>query len=229
MRRLFAAFLFLLPLAAMAGGQQKTFDEGIEYQLISPRPTLPLNVSKGKVQVAEFFWYQCPHCAHLEPTLEHWRRHDMPADVEFVRVPAVLAPNWYFMARVYYTAQLLGVEARMTPILFKAIQADGRKMEDLKGVEALFARQGVPEKRFKEAFESLAVSTRVRRAIQLTHEYGITGVPTLVVNGRYRVDPNRVGSYPRMLRVVDYLVHHVHDENVHAGHAQQHTDLSRAE
>lgn len=229
MRHLFAAFLLLLPLAALAGGQQESFDEGIEYQLIAPRPTLPLNAQKGKVQVAEFFWYQCPHCAHLEPMLERWRRHDMPADVEFVRVPAVLAPNWYFMARVYYTAQLLGVDGRMTPILFKAIHADGRKVEDLKGVEALFAQHGVSEKRFKEAFESLAVSTRVRRAMQLTREYGITGVPTLVVDGRYRVDPDRVGSYPRMLRVVDYLVRRVRDEKTHVGHVQRHSDLSRAD
>ncbi|AOU99092.1 hypothetical protein BI364_15110 [Acidihalobacter yilgarnensis] len=212
MWRLWTVLLLLFPLAAMASGTAETFDEGIDYQLIAPRPTLPVNTSGGKVQVAEFFWYQCPHCANLEPKLEHWLSHDKPAGAEFVRVPAVLAPNWFFMARVFYTAELLGVEERMTPVLFKAIQAQGARMENLDGVTALFAQHGVSEHRFKAAFESLSVETHVRRAIQLTREYGITGVPTLVVDGRYRVNPNQAGSYARMFQIVDYLVRKVRAE-----------------
>ncbi|OBS09202.1 thiol:disulfide interchange protein DsbA/DsbL [Acidihalobacter prosperus] len=207
------AILLLFPLAAFAaGGAADSFDEGIDYQLITPRPALPTGAPKGKVQVAEFFWYQCPHCANLEPKLERWLHRDKPAAADFVRVPAVLAPNWFFMARVFYTAKLLGVEQRMTPLLFKAIHTQGARAEDLDGVAKLFAKHGISERRFKQAFESLAVDTHVRRAIQLTREYGISGVPTLVVDGRYRVDPDLAGSYARMFRIVDYLVRKVQAE-----------------
>lgn len=213
MCRWLAILLLTFPLVAWAGGNHlNRYVQGQDYQRIRPRPALPVNAPKGMIQVAELFWYQCPHCARLEPRLQHWLHHDKPASVEFIRIPAVLEPNWLFMARVYYTARLLGDEKSMTPLLFNAIKARGASVEDLEGVARLFAQHGISQHRFRSAFKSLAVATRVRQAIQLTHEYGISGVPTLIVDGRYRVDPNQAGSYARMFRIVDYLVHKIKDQ-----------------
>ncbi|MGH8119113.1 MAG: thiol:disulfide interchange protein DsbA/DsbL, partial [Gammaproteobacteria bacterium] len=54
------------------------------YETITPQPTS----SGDKIEVIEFFWYGCPHCFDLEPTLDKWLAAK-PDDVEFRRIPAI--------------------------------------------------------------------------------------------------------------------------------------------
>src|SRR5687768_6713293 len=69
------------------------------YELLNPaQPT----ESGKKIEVAEFFWYACPHCYALQAPLIAWLKKK-PADVEFKRVPAVLSESWLQLARTYYT------------------------------------------------------------------------------------------------------------------------------
>ena len=72
---------------------------------------------EGKIEVVELFWYGCPHCYQLEPRLEKWAT-ELPNDVKFVRMPAVMGRGWELHARAYYAAALLGVEVKpMRPYL----------------------------------------------------------------------------------------------------------------
>src|SRR5450755_3800012 len=73
--------LLSAPSAALA--QPKGMVEGVNYvRLGQPLPiTLP-----GKIEVIEFFWYECPHCNAFEPALEAWSKQ-LPADVVLNRVP----------------------------------------------------------------------------------------------------------------------------------------------
>lgn len=206
LRHCVAGLLLLLPLAAnAAAGGGAPYHEGFDYERIVPAPSLPTNAGPGRVQVAEFFWYDCPHCAHIEPALQRWRKTALPANAEFVRIPAILAPNWAFMARVYYAARLLGVAGRMTPLIFQAIHEHHRRLDSMPAMMNFFAAHGVSAERFRAAVESLEVDARVREAGLRTREYGVKGVPTLVVGGRYRVSADMTGSYARMFEVASWL------------------------
>ncbi|MEJ2629911.1 MAG: thiol:disulfide interchange protein DsbA/DsbL [Acidihalobacter sp.] len=202
--RLLAGLLLLVPLAA-AARSGPPYDEGFDFQRITPPPSLPTNAPRGKVQVAEFFWYDCPHCAHIEPELERWRAADLPKNAEFVRIPAVLGPRWEFMARVYYAARLLGVAKRMTPLIFRAVHDQHRDLGSMQAMMNFFAAHGVSAVRFRNAVQSLEVDTQVREARLRTQEYGVQGVPTLVIGGRYRVTADMTGSYARMFKVAAWL------------------------
>ena len=202
--RLLAGVLLLLPLVA-AAGNGPPYDEGFDFQRITPPPSLPTNAPPGKVQVVEFFWYDCPHCAHVEPQLERWRASDLPKNAEFVRIPAVLGPRWVFMAHVYYAAKLLGVAKRMTPLIFHAIHDQNRYLDSMQAMMNFFAAHGVPADRFRNAMQSLEVDTQVREARLRTQQYGVQGVPTLVIDGRYRVTADMTGSYARMFKVAAWL------------------------
>lgn len=205
LNRLLAFVLLLLPFAAVAAGANASYQEGIDYARITPAPRLPTNTPPGKLQVAEFFWYDCPHCAHVEPELERWRVKDLPKSADFVRIPAVLAPRWVFMARVYYAAKLLGVAEHMTPLIFHAIHDQHRHLGSLPAMMNFFSAHGVSAVRFRAAMQSLAVETQVRESELRTREYGVQGVPTLVIAGRYRVSADMTGSYKRMFKVAAWL------------------------
>jgi thiol:disulfide interchange protein DsbA len=197
---LIALSLCLLPLAPATATE--SFDEGIEYQLIvPPQPTS----TPDKVEVVEMFWYGCPHCFHLEPEMKDWLKHK-PENVEFVRIPAILNPEWAIHARTYYAAEVLGVLDKIHDPLFNALHVERQRLFDLDSIAAFFAKHGVPEEDFRKAYHSFAVEVKLRRAQRLTRAYGINGVPAMIINGKYRTDATLGNGTQGMFRVVDFLV-----------------------
>jgi thiol:disulfide interchange protein DsbA len=191
-----AALVLIAPLV------HADYDEGSDYKLLAkPQPTS----EPDKIEVRELFWYGCPHCYHLEPEIEAWLE-EKPDDVDFVRMPAVLGPSWELLARAYYTAQLLGVEDKIHRPLFDRIHKERKPIRNVADLRAFFVEHGVSEEDFDRTFESFAVVTKTNRARQARALYGITGVPVMIVNGKYLVSAKMAGGNEEMLEVVDYLV-----------------------
>ncbi len=189
---------------------QKTFIEDIHYaELFDPVPT---SVAPGKIEIVAMFWYGCPHCNQLEPELAKWKT-SLPNDVELVQIPGVFKdragnpnPAWALSARAYYALEALGKADELHPKIFAAIHEQGRRLNSVDAFARFVASQGVDEKKFREAMSSLAVETKTRKAVELTEKYGLTGVPALIVNGRYRVLNQAITSYDEMFQIVDFLV-----------------------
>ncbi len=193
-----ATLLFLAVGAPQAGA----FEEGKDYiRLSTPQPTN----DPGKIEVVEMFWYGCPHCYRLEPLMEKWLE-DKPEDVEFIRIPAVFSPRWELLARAWYTAELLGVTDRIHKPLFDAIHKERRRFNNESTLRAFFIEHGVDAKDFDKTFKSFGVAAKVNRARELSRRYEIRGVPSLIVNGKYRTSATEAGSHEAMLKVVDYLI-----------------------
>ena len=73
-------------------------------------------------------------------------------------------------------------------------------------MQDLFVKQGVSEEDFKNTFNSFAVAVKTNHAKQMTRRYAITGVPTLVVNGKYSTSATQAGSNQNIIKVMDYLI-----------------------
>ncbi len=187
---------FIVPLA------YAEFKEGVQYQKIAnAQPTS----SEDKIEVLELFWYSCPHCYHLEPDIEAWLKNK-PDDVEFVRMPAVLGPSWELLARAYYTADLLDASDKIHRPLFERLHKERKQIRNAAQLKEFFVQHGVSAEDFDNTFQSFAVITKTNRAKQVRSMYGITGVPALVVNGKYLVTAKLAGGNKQMLEVVDFLV-----------------------
>ncbi len=186
-----------------------TYDEGIEYQLIVP----PVRTSNpDKVEVVEMFWYGCPHCYSLEPKLLKWKAK-LPSNVEFIRIPAILKdrqgnyiPEWETHARAFYTAELLGVLDKMHESLFKEIHHKNKKLVSKPALAKFFSQYGISQADFNATFDSFGVLMKVNRAKDLTERYGTNGVPTLVVNGRYKSQATLTNGQDELLKLVDFLI-----------------------
>ena len=191
--------LALLPGLAIAA---PTYKEKIHYERVLPaQPT----TSGDKVEVVEMFWYGCPHCNNLEPYVNRWLKKK-PAQAEFVRMPAIFRPDWELHARAYYTAEILGVLDTMHPAMFEAIHQQKRHLKTDADRQKVFAEHGVSAEDFNRVFRSFAVEAKIRRAKDMSQRYGIKGVPSLIVNGKYRTGAKLAGGNANIFRVVDYLV-----------------------
>jgi thiol:disulfide interchange protein DsbA len=178
------------------------YTEGQQYiELFQPQP-----VDTGdKIEVRELFWYGCPHCYALEPFLEKWLKHK-PANVEFIRMPAVLRESWAPLARAYYTFKVLGVADKLNGAVFRAIHEEHQDLNNLDTLTAFAVKHGIERKAFLDAYNSFAVNADLRRSEVVGKRYGADGVPTIIVDGRYRVTAGMAGGHEDMLRVVDFLI-----------------------
>ena len=169
--------------------------------LTPPQPTQ----STDKIEVIEFFWYGCPHCYAFEPLIDKWSKN-LPKNVEFIRQPAVFSEIWGKHAKAYYIAETLGVVEKVHADLFDAIQNKKETLDTEESLAKFFAAHGVNEAQFKEAYGSFGVDSKVRQAPVIASKYGITGVPTVIINGKYKTNGTLAGTHEKMIEVINTLI-----------------------
>jgi protein dithiol oxidoreductase (disulfide-forming) len=184
----------LFALATVAAHAQ--ISAGKEYLLITPPQPAP----PGKnVEVIEFFWYGCPHCADLQPSLKAWLKKK-PADVSFRSHPAAFNEGWTQLARTYYAIEVLGETEKLHGEIFNAIHKS-KKLD-----------QNVDVKKFTDAYNSFSVVSRAQRTVDTTSAYGVNGTPSLAIDGRYVTAPhmlpakNNAVDYDGFFKTVDALI-----------------------
>lgn len=201
--------IVLAQAPAADAGQDLKFTEGTHY--VRMVPTQPTVGGADKVEVAEIFWYGCPHCYDLEPFLNKWKE-DMPPNVRFVRIPAVWNPLVKLHGQLYYTEEVLAKNGKIADpegfrgAVFAEYHRRNNRLASVDAIQALFEKHGVSADDFTSTWNSFEVAQKLRVAQDLTRRYNISGVPAIVVNGKYRTGAGEAGGYPRLLEVVDELI-----------------------
>ena len=212
MRLLQRLFLILslgvVALSAAAAPNAPT--EGVEYQRVPAQPT----DSGKKVEVMEFFWYNCPHCFQFEPHLAEWIKKQGDRIV-MKRVPVGFRESFVPQQKLYYTLEAMN-RLDLHRAVFDAIHAGRQKLDREEQIMAFIAKQDIDQKKFTETFSSFTVQSKVSRVRQLQESFRIDGVPTVVVDGQYITSPSIVGQSMRgapedvlnnaALQVMDALV-----------------------
>ena len=193
--------LMLLPLAACA--QPATGPvEGRDYVVIPDGQRW--STADDRIEVVEIFAYTCHHCADFEPQLAAWKRKQA-ADVRVDYVPAAFHPTDNYARAAFAFAQR-GVLDKVHGPLFRAIHdaqtvpISNASVDEL----ATFVRgEGVDADRFKAVMASPDVDAMMQRARDFAIASGLRGTPTLVVDGKYRV---QAASHAQALQVAEQLV-----------------------
>ena len=169
------------------------------------RPAQPTHSGK-KIEVVEIFWYGCPHCYEFEPYLQNWLS-TKPDDVVFRRLPGILGPSWTPHARAFFTAKKMGILDKIHEPLFRAIHKEGRRIyndEQLK--DFIVGLTGVNADQFSRIYDSKEIDIKMRQALISEQKYQITGVPAVVVNGKYLTNGTMAKSYENLIKVINHLV-----------------------
>ncbi len=176
--------------------------ESAGYDTLSPaQPT----EHTDKIEVIEFFWYGCPHCYSFEPLLEKWVKN-LPKNVEFIRQPAVFSELWGKHAKAYFVAEALGMVDKVHADLFDAVQNKKQGLETEADLAKFFVAHGADEAKFHEAYKSFVVDAKMRQAPAIAGRYGITGVPAIIINGKYLTNGPLAGSHEKMITIMDTLI-----------------------
>ncbi len=167
--------------------------EGVEYtRLQQIQPT----DSAKKIEVLEFFWYNCPHCFAFEPQLAEWvkKRGDT---ISFKRVPVGFRESFVPQQKLYYTLETMGKLDTVHRAVFEAIHVQRIKLDKEEAIIDFVEKQGVDRKKFLEIYNSFTVQAKVARVAQLQVAYNIESVPTVAIDGRFITSPSMVGATMR--------------------------------
>ena len=180
-----------------------------DYKLLNPsQPTIT-----KKVEVLEFFFYGCSHCFNLHPAMSAWEK-TMPKDVELTYVPAIFRESWEPMARTFYALESLGQLHQLHDALYQAWNVNSVDLSDEAKILDFVAPRGVDRAKFSAAYNSFSMQSRVTRAKQMIRSYGITGTPTLVVDGKYLISGLQPADTIRVLNEVIAMARKEHTAEV---------------
>lgn len=193
--------LLVSPLALMAAA-----DHGADEPFGKLDPPVPTDAA-GKIEVIEFFWYGCPHCAKVEPFVEAWEKQ-LPADVVFRREHIVWPgrPETQTHAQIFATLRAMDIVGAHQQAVFDAVHKERFDFRVHQAGADWAARRGIDRAQFDSMFKSFNVNTQVARMKSLTNTYKIEGVPTFVINGKYVTEPHRAGGERQVFDVIDRLV-----------------------
>jgi len=179
-----------------------TPDRGARYVPVKQAQPQPAN---GKTEVLEFFSYTCPHCYHLEATMEPWTKR-LPKDVEFRRVHVTFNKAATVMAKAFYAADAMNVRERIHLALFAALHDQGLPLTQEEPLLDWIARQGIDRKKFADTMNSFTVQGQLSQSSQLMKAYDLDAVPSVVIGGKYLTSVSHAGSQEALPGVMNELI-----------------------
>lgn len=199
--RVLATFAAALLSFSVFAASEEAF-VGHDYAALrNPQP-----VATGKkIEVLEFFWYRCPHCFQLEPSLSAWLK-TLPKDAQVRRVPAVFREDWAPAAKIYYSLEQMGLSDRLHHKVFDAYNVENLNLNDTAVLGTWIAKQGVDRKKFEAIYNSFSTQSKVTQGARLASIYAINGVPTFVIDGKYLSTPGMTAGETRLFDVLDQLI-----------------------
>lgn len=214
-------------IALSASATPANPQDGVDYKtLAKPQAT----TSGNKVEVIEFMWYDCPHCAAFDPIITAWVKKQGDK-IDFKQVPVSFRDSFFPQQKLFYSLEAMGLKEQLNPKVFQAIHAQRQRVNTDKTILAFIEAQGIDKQKFQDTYNSFGVQTKARRATQLQELYQVDSVPMLAVGGKYITSPGLVAAslanqpesmqQTATLQVLDFLVARIAGEHKGAAPAKK--------
>lgn len=155
--------------------------------------------------IYEFFWYGCPHCYNLEPTMDRIEA-DLEKDTKVVKLPVALRDSWIPHAKLYYALKQMDKIDQVHNLIFEEIHLEDNRLNTEQQMIDFLGKHGIDTKKFIEKYNSFGTEARIKKASNLAKKYQIDSVPTIIINGKFLTSGSYVSSYDELYSVVNLLV-----------------------
>lgn len=206
MKKYLSLLMLLLSTSVMAEAPKP----GAEFDAVAQPITTDV---AGKIEVMEVFWYGCIHCYQMEAPLNAWIKK-LPADVYFKRMPALPRADWAPMAKAFFAMETLGVQEKLHTQLFEAVHKQKvlNPTDEKAAIDWVTKASGMDKLQVEQAFKSFTINTNLNRAAQIFRSSGATGVPSLIIDGKFITSSTMSGGNAEAIKVTDYIIENVRKE-----------------
>ncbi|MFC3095928.1 thiol:disulfide interchange protein DsbA/DsbL [Alteromonas sediminis] len=168
--------------------------------------------SQGK-SITEFFSFYCPACFKQEAIIK-MIKDDLPRDVTFVRnhidgMPGRDGNIEHMLTKASIVAAHIGKEDEIIDQIFKHIHVSRADFTSLDDIEAIFVQSGIDSRDFLRTYNSFGITAKAKQKQQNNQKLvnqGISSVPTLVINGKYKPVLSDIKTVEEYKSLVMYLL-----------------------
>lgn len=190
------------PVAAVA---TRVFTEGQHYSVLSH----PVVEPQLQQYLTKYFWLGCPHCQNFEPILKGYL--DANPQVSLVRKHPALGERWAVDASIFYGLQLNGHEHLVDALfaMYRQTRIEKNALPDLNTINAFLLQHNIDPAQFSEQLKADKIINAMEQANREMLDNRISGVPTVVVKGKYLVkgeQPADVKTPEDYYALLDYLL-----------------------
>ncbi|HEY0563058.1 MAG TPA: thiol:disulfide interchange protein DsbA/DsbL [Methylophilus sp.] len=213
MKKILTSLLLLLSTHVMAGAAVAP-TTGNQFDAVAQ--VIPTD-NPAKIEVLEIFWYGCIHCYQMEAPLNAWVKK-LPSDVYFKRIPGLPNASWAPMAKTFYALETLGIAEKLHTPLFEAIhkQKTLNPTDEKGAIEWVTKQSGLDKLKVEQAFKSFTINTNLNRAAQIFKASGATGVPSLIIDGKFITSSTMSGGNKEAIDVANYIIANVRKDKAAA-------------
>ncbi|OWO81911.1 protein disulfide oxidoreductase DsbA [Photorhabdus luminescens] len=182
-------WLALVGMVMAFSASAANFTEGKQYvELKSPVADQP--------PVLEFFSFYCPHCYQFEEIFKvpQTVKQHLPEGTKLVRYHVdFLGPLGKELTTAWAAAMAMGVEDKVTPVLFEGIQKT-LAIKTPNDIRDAFIKAGVTAEDYDAAMSSFVVKSLVVKQQKAAQDLQLRGVPAMFVNGKYMVKSDGIDA-----------------------------------
>jgi thiol:disulfide interchange protein DsbA len=193
----------ILTLSSAALFAQKSFEEGKHYEVVSDQKT-------ATPTVTEFFSLYCGHCFQFEALVDTVKA-SLVKGAKFEKSHVNYIPRnnpevQLGIVKAFIAMQDLGMQKELTAQFFAAIHMKGIQIDSVDDIKQIFLANDVSEEKFQKLFSDPNLIKRAIAMSTLWDEKKVTNVPTLVVNGMYKIDMGSVASLDELISLTNFLL-----------------------
>ncbi len=208
MKKFFTMILvaFMLPFTAQAAD----YVAGKHYTIVNDK-------ASAKPEVREYFSFYCPHCLSFEPFMKDLAKslpNGVPFEKNHVDFLRAASPQVQFgITKALVVAEQLPEKEQLVMALFDAVQKQRKPLASQAELRKLFELNGIDGDKFDKLYKSFGVNSKAKQMKKfqdaMTKNGALKGVPAIIVNNKYRVNPQELdkkdflGDYKKL---VHYLV-----------------------
>ena len=187
-------YLLLIPLLALSvNASAAQYTEGEQYTKVNETVT-------KKKEVREYFSVYCGHCFKFEPIM-HSLKKSLPEDASFERnhvdfLRAASPKIQQMITKATVVAEQLGDSDKLIGAVFNYIHVQRAVITTEKDLRNIFVLNGADGDKFDKLMKSFSVNSQARTIKKyqenMTAKRVLTGVPTIIINGKYKIDPAKL-------------------------------------
>jgi hypothetical protein len=138
----------------------------------------------------------------------------LATNVRFVKRPLVGSESWRILAQHFHTLESLDAEPELHQLTFSAIHNGRKTFESGEALASFIAdNSDIEEADYLSHWNSPRVASELALSDRLSRQSQVASVPTLVVDGKYRVNVNQLVGPARLFDVADFLISQTQTES----------------
>jgi len=174
---------------------QFKFEEGKQFTVIADEKT-------AEPEVKEFFSLLCGHCFQFEPFMDSLQAA-LPNGLKLEKSHVSYMPQndpemQKTIVKAFLTMREMGKEKELVRQFFAAYHVQGVEFKMQDDIKKIFEANDISGTQFDQMMASSEITSKAKAMAALWEEKQIESVPTLVVNGKYRINMGTLKSLDEM-------------------------------